>query len=236
MTTPGQGRNPAASHPAPAKALGSGSGSSRRARCVLWCPPDSESQTGLVDALQRHPEFDIEVVHSGYDAFALLCQRAAAAKATGDSPILVLVDPPKLTGAVRVMESAAIYAAASATWAFDGSTPPRFRGITLEEVAALTHPKPAQPWPGKPTESHTEIKVAGAITGPRPMPVTGADPGIVFSAKVPIDPPQLRLTGSDPVGPPSEGAKAQPQTTSHLLTDEELAMLLSSEPEDDDRR
>jgi hypothetical protein len=62
------------------------------------------------------------------------------------------------------------------------------------------------------------------------------DPGIIASARVAMDPPQLRLTGgsASPSEPPAP--EAAPVPPSHLLTDEELAMLLSSEPEEDGRR
>jgi hypothetical protein len=205
--------------------------------------------------LQKRSEFETEIVNSGYEAFAVLCQRAAQAKSTGDPAVLLLVDPAKLSGAVRVMESAAIYAAASSTWAYDRSAPERLRGVSIEDVAAMTqaqtgtHPRPnsaAHPaaWPGRPTESHTEVKVAGVITGPRPTPMSTGDAGIVSSAKVPIDPPQLRLTGGMPIGDAGgegspaapDAAEPAPSPASHLLTDEELAMLLASEPDDDGRR
>lgn len=247
MTTHGKGR-PSASHRAPAGAKAA----KPKARCVLWCAPGSRPEPELVEALHKRSEFETEVVNSGYEAFAVLCQRAAQAKSTGDPAVLLLVEPAKLSGAVRVMESAAIYAAASSTWAYDRSAPERLRGVSIEDVAAMTQAhagshsmgQPAHPWPGKPTESHTEVKVAGVITGPRPARISTADAGIISSSQVPIDPPQLRLTGGMPIGDAGgdaspatpDAAEPAPSPASHLLTDEELAMLLASEPDDDGRR
>ncbi len=236
MTTHGQGRDPAASHRAPTGAS-KGAPAKPKARCVLWCASGTKPEPELVDALHRRREVETEVVNSGYEAFAVLCQRAAQAKVTGDHAVLLLVEPAKLGGAVRVMESAAIYAAASSTWAYDRSSPEKLRGVSIDDVAAIIQPKPAaQAWPGKPTESHTEVKVAGVITGPRPTPMSTGDSGIISSAKVSIDPPQLRLTGGDAVPPAQEPDEPTPPPASHLLTDEELAMLLASEPDDDGRR
>lgn len=203
---------------------------------MLWCPPGAAPEPELVDALQRRREVETEVVNSGYEAFALLCQRATQAKTTGDHAVLLLVEPARLPGAVRVMESAAIYAAASSTWAYDRASAEKLRGVSIDDIAAISQPKPAQPWPGKPTDAHTEVKVAGVITGPKPAAISPGEGGIISSARVSIDPPQLRLTGSDeaiPTPAPSEPSSTPP---SHLLTDEELAMLLASEPQDDGRR
>lgn len=232
MTTHGQGRNPAASHRASKQAS-----AKPKARCVLWCAPGTNPEPELIDALHRRREVETEVVHSGYEAFALLCQRAAHAKTTGDHAVLLLVDPAKLGGAVRVMESAAIYAAASSTWAYDRSSTEKLRGVNIDDIAAISRPKSApQAWPGRPTESHTEVKVAGVISGPRATPISPTDSGIISSARVSIDPPQLRLTGTDTPTPAADPGEAAPPPASHLLTDEELAMLLASEPDDDGRR
>ncbi len=237
MTTHGPGRPPAPSHRAKPTA---------KARCVVWCPPGTAPEPTLLESLGRRPEFATEVVNSGYEAFALLCQRTTEAKSTGDHAVLLLVDPAKLPGAVRVMESAAIYATSSSTWAFDLAGGGKLRGVTIEDIASLSPSKPPQAWPGtpttspttsptgKPTNSHTEIKVAGAITGPRATPISATDPGIVSSARVSIDPPQLRLTGGE--DHPPAAPEAAPTPASHLLTDEELAMLLASEPDDGGRR
>lgn len=226
MTTHGPGRS-SPSHRANAKA-----------RCVLWCAPGTSPEPELLDALRRRREVETEVVNSGYEAFALLCTRAAQAKSTGDHAVLLLVDPAKLGGAVRVMESAAIYAASASTWAFDRASQEKLRGVTLDDIAALGNGQSTPAWPGKPTESHTEVKVAGVINGPQAAASQIGESNIVASARVPINPPTLRLTGSDPIAPPPASATPEqpPTPASHLLTDEELAMLLASEPDDDGQR
>lgn len=171
-----------------------------RARCVLWHRAGVD--LGALESRLRQRSIGITHAGSPYAALAELC---AAGLPHGTAASLIMVDPASLARAAQVVRAAARYAPAAVVWAFEAGPRPELRPVTEADLVA---------WGGvdDPPESD--------------MPVRPYRNGLARS-------PALRLTdhpppeGAQSAPPPdSETAEEKPGQSRHILTQEELAMLL----------
>jgi hypothetical protein len=199
-------------------------------RCVLWRPPHIQIPQDLLASLQRR-NIAITDCTDGFAATAHLCRL----QHTGRDPfVLLLVSPGHLPEAAEVLEVAARCAPHAARWWYDARSNPRLRQVTEEDIAA---------WAPAPPPSIASAFTAVEPLGPRrPAPAPSSSGG---------GPPALRLTrdgngtkapaaepkagparnGSGPhlSGPAADESENPPRPPSTLLTNEELAMLLSDD-------
>lgn len=182
------------------------------ARCVLW----HHAGADLAALESRLRQRGIEVTHAGspYAALAELC----APSRPGSPLSLVLVEPHSLGRAPEVVRAAARYAPAAVVWAFEAGHRPPLWPVTDAEVATWgggDHQGPGAEGEADPgSDSHAErVLRNGVASGRRP---------------------ELRLTAD----PAPRGAPPEPETDDpggkqgevrHILTQEELAMLLADE-------
>lgn len=195
-----------------------------RAWCVICRrgEPDSE----LLAALQRR---HLEIVDclSPARAMAELCRLEKTPSIT--KPVaLLLVEPTSLPGARELVEAVDRYVPHTHCWVFDSAGDERLRGLTPEELAGWS-----------PVRDRRAPESTSGPAGPETAPA--ADP--IENFETIRSRPRLRLAGDGPIGEPlivspveemvseAQGEVAQSVETRHLLSDEELAMLLAVEPE-----
>ncbi len=174
-----------------------------RARCVLW--HNAGADLGALESRLRQRGIGVAHAGSPYAALAELC---AAGGSHGTAVSLVMVDPATLGRAAQVVRAAARYAPAAVVWAFEAGPRPELRPVTEADLAA---------WGGVDDAPESDI------------PVWPYRNGLAR-------PPALRLTDHPPsevapaAPPPDSGAAGEKRGESrHILTQEELAMLLAEE-------
>jgi len=204
-------------------------------RCVLWMERAGMSDAELLGALERKG-LSVETSTNAFDAIARLClaSRPSADSSRPTAAVLLLCDPDRLHDAGEVARLAAKYAPKSKTWIFDSATR-RLRAATAEDSAR---------WSGTEVRFGSAVRAHGATVVAQEPQAQARGPSPRKST------PALRLTGrgtlppqpdAEPVLTPDKAGQAGTQDTSvphnnlaGLLTDEELAMLLS--PDDPTRQ
>lgn len=201
-----------------------------RTRCVLWRPPHLPVPQDLLASLQRRHVAITDCTDS-FAAMAHLCRLQRSAQ---DPFVLLLVSPSHLPEAAEVLEAAARYAPLAARWWYDARCSPKLQQVTDADIAA---------WAGVPLPS-----IASAFTAVEPRETVVVPPRRAAAPAYPRSSPPLRLTHEDDaprmpepeasagrngagphlVGPLSE-ADNPPPSPATLLTNEELAMLLSDD-------
>jgi hypothetical protein len=171
-----------------------------RARCVLW--HGAGADLGALESRLR--QRGVSVAHAG-SSYAALAELCAAGAPHGTAVSLVMVDPASLGRAAQVVRAAARYAPAAVVWAFEGGPKPQLRPVTEADLVA---------WGGVDDAPESDI------------PIRPYRNGLARS-------PALRLTDhSPPEGaqsappPDSDGSGEKPGQSRHILTQEELSMLL----------
>jgi len=217
-------------------------------RCVLWLAHGLTPDTELLGALQRK-ELNVETCTNAYEALARLCRttRKNAADSPPRAAVLLLCDPDRLDRVGEMATLAERYAPRAKCWVFD-STSRRLRGATGEDNARWNSPE-VRNGAGLRNTGSSDSAPAQAVRLPASgLPAPGTSPTSAVARR--SGPPALRLSGSGPLAPrPDEDAAAMPDKimpnglsgpppASHvpagLLSDEELAMLLS--PDDPGRQ
>lgn len=184
---------------------GTRAGERPRACCVLWHGAGADVRA-LEAGLRRR---GIEVRHAltAYAALAELCADRDAGSNGPVTPIsLVVVEPDRLARAGEVARAASRYAPGAVIWAFDRGQRPLLWAATTSDIDA---------W----------CRLAGldVADAPEPAPATPARGGGHTRP--------LKLSGQGPehpTGQPDNG-EAEPENVRHVLTPEELEMLLSGE-------
>lgn len=186
------------------------------AQCVLWLDPRTGEPGALFAALSGR---GVQVIRVGgpYAALGEVCRLGRS----GRRVILLLVEPRSLDESGRVFDAVQRFAPAAACWAYEEGANPKLRAVVESEVEA---------WPGgepEPVPPEVIIRTRGDAR----VASAGRQAGVQ---------PQLRLVdegGLDPEGQRSEmiggGASdaADPAGPAprHMLTPEELAMLLGED-------
>ena len=217
-----------------------------KARCVVWCGRGLAAPARLDEALASSGCAGVHVDNE-FDAMAALCK---ARRAGEGSTVLLAVEPATLAAMGEVLEVAERYAPEVLLWAYESRPAERIRAVTAEERSAWT--TRAKGWlEGDAPAPEPRIQVTAS--GPHPLT---AEARATRSVRMMggNGQPKLKLTGEGPgipagTGPgpvhgsgngaatpdnhpPAQGfdAAASPARAPHLLTDEELAMLLAIEP------
>ncbi len=210
-------------------------------RCVLWLARGLTPDPELLGALERKG-LTVEACSSAYEALARICvaSRLGADASRASAAVLLLCDPDRLDRAGEVAALAERYAPRSKSWVFESGSR-RLRAATAEDTAR---------WNG------TEVRFGSAVQGanahgaqsrpavavamaaaPAPSAVRPGSPALRLSGRGTLPP----ISDADPLATPdktgatgeSEGSTLQ-NGPADLLTDEELAMLLS--PDDPARQ
>lgn len=181
--------------------------------CVLWHAPDCPPSPELT-ALLAQRGLALETCDNPYAAAARLCRlertgraRRRAAQGGLEAPsapmpqsalVLLLAEPSRLPLREGIIRVLELHAPSTVCWVYERAAGPSLRTV---ELHSLANERPEQDKPVVPNGSNH----------PRP-------------SRLPQDPPSLTLV----TPPPASGPAPQvPINTANLLTDEELAMLLS---------
>ncbi|MFZ4572761.1 MAG: hypothetical protein ACOYN0_00095 [Phycisphaerales bacterium] len=185
---------------------GTSKASMKSTRCVIWHPRRQPVDPELIGALRTKSIELSQRADNEFAAFAAVCTLAKAADAPRNSVVLLIVEPrshPSAGSLTRLMQK---YPLNAAVWVYDRTTSPRLRAASPRDF--------------------------GEASSPAPAPVLRS-----------VEVPKLRLAG-DEQGPLEQGpleqgpmekvsmvqARPQPTQPAHLLTDEELALLLATDP------
>lgn len=219
-----------------------------RHRCIVWHSGSTVPDPDLIAALMTR-RMHVVACSNSFDALAHVCSAAresarrgprSACPTTIPATILVLCDPAELPGVSAVVSLTGRYAARAACWTFEASGSRRLRPIERADI---------DQWPRQERASSSPIGLSldPAIGDP---PIGGSTPGAETrdssrfgeESQVSVDPgPRLRLAGEGPIAVPSGDVEVRALTNSHhtgrsgeirqQLSDEELQMLLASDPE-----
>lgn len=205
-------------------------------------------------ALSR-PTFRIFHCDNEFAALAHLCAREGdPAPRADEGTILLLVEPGDLDAPVELVDALDRYVPGASIWVYDSRATPRLKALEPEDLSTWRVER-AQDEPARPQVS---VPVSAPRT-PQPAPARDQAPRLRLAGEgtLPAEVPPVQVVGHgvpDPVPdvkpksqPPAAEAPFQPpQPVSSvtpaptvapvrpihtLLSDEELAMLLSGEPE-----
>lgn len=200
--------------------------------CVILARPgESEGPPDLVELLRKR-NVRIRTFPGAYAAMAHLLRLDAAQRDSGRrAPLaLVVIDPSANHRAADLVQAIARFVPHVVCWRYDSDASPRLRGYVLEPQETNSSP----------------VKIALDTNGPG---VGRSDHG--------QSPPRLRLTGDydapasppradspaeddpsgrDAPGPPSDEAETDAPSSASILSEEELSMLLSDDPDEIGRR
>jgi hypothetical protein len=206
------------------------------ARCVLWCaaaPP-----TELLDALARRRVIVTQTTDP-YRALATLCRLHAGRD--GVPPVLLLVQPSR-PAAADLARAAWTYAPRAAVWMFDPSSNPQLRGVVEADADGWAQSASHQSDNGAPTKPKVVVMPGGGLNAGGTIARIGG-PGMGGSPRPrendgPARASALRLSHDsgvergpvrdDDLGPAGTESGGRPRP---LLSPEEIAMLLSEQPE-----
>ncbi len=226
----------------------------RSFRCVLLHPRSRPPRPELMAALAR-PSFRIFHCDNEFAALAHLCAREGdPAPRADEGTILLLVEPGDLDAPVELVDALDRYVPGASIWIYDSRATPRLKALDPEDLttwrverAHVEPPRPPTPAPiSAPRAPQTppardltpRLRLAGEGTLPAEVsPVQVVGPGVpdpVPDVKPKAQPPAAEAPYQPPqpvssVTPAPTVAPVRPIHT--LLSDEELAMLLSGEPE-----
>jgi hypothetical protein len=204
--------------------MGVSNNDNQRARCVVWRKRGTLLPDRLTEALARS---GCAAVHaeSEFEAMVHLCRARTGVN------VLLVVEPSAQPAMGELLEVADRYVPEAVLWAYEGSPTPQIRAVDAVERSAWR----SQPrrWPAQPSRQPADKPAPRRDPAPSPpaLRLAGDDddgPGIPAPAPLPEVKPALPSNNK----PLSGGADqdTRPERPAHLLTDEELAMLLAIEP------
>lgn len=215
-----------------------------RARCVVWRERGTVIPAQLERALVGAGCVGVHV-KSEFEAVVQLCKAES-----GEAPkVLLVVEPAQMSNVGEVLELVERYVPGVLLWAYESSPAERIRAVTdeeraswrvkpkgwLEEDGPTPEPRVDVAAPGNPVEPE-----AGEARSIKINPGGGGGGGSRARAGRGTSGPRLKLAGEGPIevvksdnAPPVQAG--EPETpdlrAGHMLTDEELAMLLAIEPD-----
>lgn len=186
--------------------------SHRRARCVVWRRRGTIVPERLTEALARS---GCAAVHaeSEFEAVVQLCRGPK-----GPVNVLLVVEPSTQPAIGELLEVADRYVPDAVLWAYEGSPSPQIRAVGGVERSAWRGQPRRWPAPGRavakePKPSKPSLRLAG---GPPEAPATATA--------------EVKPASNNKPFSGEEGLETRPERPPHLLTDEELAMLLAIDP------
>jgi hypothetical protein len=190
----------------------------QRARCVVWRRRGTAVPDHLTHALSRA---GCAAVHaeSEFEAMVYLCRAGQ-----GGVNVLLVVEPSAQPAMGELLEVADRYVPDAALWAYEGSPAPQIRAVGSVERGAWRSQE--KPWPAlatpkarEPRPSAPALRLAG-----------DEDEGPKMSAPAPLPEVKAPRSSNNKPLPGGMEQETRPERPAHLLTDEELAMLLAIEP------
>jgi len=210
---------------------------------VVWCGRGLAAPARLDEALAGSGCVGVHVDNQ-YAAMAELCKGRGLGGASGGrgglrepARVLLAVEPSTLASLGELLDVAERYAPEAVLWAYESRPTERIRAVTAEERSSWrsqpkgwfseSNPVP-EPHPITANAFSTHNVKLAKPTRPN-LKLAGDGPGIpaVQAPGVRCDPPEQSYNSSPEHG---LGEETPPARSSHLLTDEELAMLLAIEP------
>ncbi|MDX2131809.1 MAG: hypothetical protein SFY69_07140 [Planctomycetota bacterium] len=236
-----------------------GASSGRRFRCVVLHPRRRPPRPELIAALTR-PNFRVFSCEDEFGAMAHLCARAGEiAPRAGESTILLLVEPHDLEHPVELIEALDQYVPGASVWVFDSRSTHRLRAVGPEDLTTWRVERDEAPQAARPVTTPPAGAEARERRGPSPIPeptMTIAGPhlrlagegaplpeptpstGGAYAPGAPDPRPDIKPLSPGPAVPAPPASPAFPAVPARpsrasptLLSDEELAMLLSGEAE-----
>jgi hypothetical protein len=212
---------------------------------VVWHPRGKPPRPELAAALSRPGMREVRC-GDPYSALAHLATRAGpSALKEGETGVLVLVDPDHLPELMNLMDAVDRYVPAAAVWCYDPAGSPALRAVTADDMArwrTLTEPPrpaaqaPAPRAPGSASGGPRPLRLAGSGTLPPEQTPPGdsgvphPNPDVKAARPDSVPPSPVPQPSSTPAQPSQPSPTASPITP--LLTQEELAMLLSGDAEE----
>ena len=181
----------------------------RAARCVIWHPPGVWIDRELLDILARKGVQVSARVDSEFAAFAQVANdcRGIPNQEVAAS-MLIVVEPSRLPSVNEVWRVIQRHGMRTVVWAFEAATSPRLHAF-------------------QPTQSPFEASQPKPRAGlAAPAAQSQVVPNPVSAIRVPLGPPKLRLAGEHEDKPMG----AERTASASILSDAELAMLLSDDP------
>lgn len=224
---------------------GPAGGGTKQPDCVLWRPDGVEAPPRLLASLKRRG-VAITDCTSPMLAMATACrlarlrrQRPEEAPPGEDGIILLLAHPRRLDMAADVVEAIEATVGAVACWRYDEEDEAALRAVTAEDVAdwrAAAGDGPEQPASEAEALRPVILGIPASSVAPRRHGDSHPNPPHPHPSHRPA-PPALRLVGDAPdAGPRRDFDEDEPAEMPEepdpgtLLTEEELMMLLSSDP------
>ncbi|QYK48226.1 MAG: hypothetical protein KF838_15720 [Phycisphaeraceae bacterium] len=203
----------------------------RKVRCVLWTARGAMPPSEL-DVELGKKGIEWRAADDAHGAMALLVSWAKPAEEQGVVRVLILVEPSGLgngsDGVRALLDAADLYAPDAARWVYVRGANPALRALVESDVKGAASQGTRFGEPSRPARgSGAGARIGTPRPEARPLPLRIA-PGSIG------DTPVVR-----PGTPVPDGLDEQMEdeivSGSHL-TDEELAMLLSDDPLDEDDR
>lgn len=200
-----------------------------KARVVVWHARGKPPRPELSAAINR-PGFRCVRCEHAWAAFAHVTSRAGdCAPLPGESMVLLVVEPADLQGLTDVIDMIDRYTPSAKIWAYESAASPRLREVAADDLAG---------WRGEPPVKPHEGEVAPKPANPTPSSPPGlrlAGEGALPPERSSIDTPDTPHPHPDvkmrppESGPVQDGAATPQPPITPLLSDEELAMLLSGD-------
>lgn len=223
--------------------------------CVILVPPGrGDGPADLLDLLRRR-RVGIRTCTSPYDAMAHLLRRTAEQRERSErSPLaLVVIEPPAHVRAAHLLQAITRFIPHVVCWRYDADASPRLRGFSLPKnnAASPSVQIPAGDNGGDSTASRPQRSRSAATGAGAPrLRLTGVDdaPGPEWQTPDPVSegpmsedpisegPAPTEPPSTDPAAHEAAGAEAGDESSASILSEEELSMLLSDDPEDFGRR
>ncbi|GJQ29414.1 MAG: hypothetical protein HBSAPP03_12980 [Phycisphaerae bacterium] len=209
----------------------------RRARCIIWHPPNAPPRPELAAALNR-PAFRVFRADNPHLAFAYLCSWSAEVRpAPGESTILLLVEPDTLPHIATFLEIREQFEHEAALWIYERAATPILRMATSADLARWRASPPVNHDPA-PRQATIASPPALRLAGDGSLPPERSAPPADHDTPSPVPDVKPRGNGSsqtagsapDADAPPPEPVRPSRAPLSSLLSDEELAMLLALDP------
>jgi hypothetical protein len=230
---------------------GAGGKHGGQARCVVWRPRGSPLPGPLASALVR-PDFQVTECDNQFEAVANLCLRREASQ----QAVLLVVEPKMLPTMSEVGEIIDRYAPNTTLWMFENQPAPQIRAVTPADREAWERESPVNQAAGA---ENVPVQRVGPVLRTAVREI--ADDALTSTRLKMPQPPRLRLAGEGPVSPRPAAAEpelkvkpAEPPAPvlkpavldaedgpgissvqsgkpGHLLSDEELEMLLAPDPD-----
>jgi hypothetical protein len=202
--------------------------------CVLWHAPGSVIDPRLIQALTR-PGMHVERCTDAFVATACMSRHASRdAALAGVHRVLLLCEPSRLDGAAEVVRALPSFVEAPIYWVHEPHAGEKVRALDQREMQELLEEAPnASAAPNTDSELRAflgehAVRTSTQTWSAPPLRLAGDGPDVAAEAPTEQPAPVLIEEAAQQGASASKPQAAHPRK--HLLTDDEIAMLLD-EPE-----